>query len=206
MDDELLQRLGRIYAAIGTAEEMDPSKLKATVILTDTRIEVFQDFRGDVTDEEMTNHAHSIIHNIANLRDHLRRWADRNGREKKRVDETIEQSFELQIIRDLSNNDKHGYPPRNDGCSGKRPKLVEIRRIMQLKLKPQGRSTIGMTLAANGEPRFFGNGTAKAVITGEVVDKDGHRVGDLHKMTIKAIKAWEQLIDEFGLGSGQNCT
>jgi hypothetical protein len=206
MEDELLQRVRRIYAAVEAVEETDPKKLKATVIATDKVRCVFQDFRGDFSDEELYNYAYSVIHNIANLRDHLRKWAAHNGEDKEKVDQVIGQSLELQIIKDLSNNDKHGYPPRYGGHSGKSPKLVKITRVMQLATKAEAGSTIGMTLGADGEPRFFGDGNAKAVITGDVLDKDNNRIGDLYEIETKAVEAWERLLNEFKVNFGANGT
>jgi hypothetical protein len=90
MDDAIRQRISRIYAAIGAIEEADPNKLKATVIQTDKIKAVFQDFRGGLSDDELSNQAHTVIHTIANLRDHLRRWAAQNSQDKAKVDETVD--------------------------------------------------------------------------------------------------------------------
>ncbi len=199
MDDAILQRISRIYAAIGDIEEDDPNKLRATVVQTDKMKVVLQDFREGFSDDELTNYAHTVIHNIANLRDHLSRWAAHNGHDKTKVDKIVDNSLNLQIIIDLSNNDKHGYPPRKRGHSGKCPQLVNINRVMQLKTQAKRGSTIGMTLGAGGVPRFFGDGTAKAIITGDVVDNDNNRIGDLHEIATKAVEAWEQLLADFGL-------
>ena len=124
MNTELLQRVHRIYSAIRAVEETNPNKLKATTITTDKIVAVFQDFRGGLTNAELSNLAYTLIHNIANLRDHLRKWAVQNEKDKEKVDEAFTQSLELKIIQDLSDNDKHGYPPRNGkGESGKCPQL-----------------------------------------------------------------------------------
>nr|MBC8527797.1 hypothetical protein [Candidatus Cloacimonadota bacterium] len=168
MEDKLLQRVRRIYAAVKAVEEKDSKKLKATVITTDKVRGVFLDFCRGFSDEKLSNYAHLVIHNIANLCNHLRKWAEHNSEDKGMVDKVIGQSLELQIIKDLSNNDKHGYPPRNGGHSGKYPKLDKINRVMRLATKAKAGSTIGMTLGADGIPRFFGDGNAKAVITGNV--------------------------------------
>ena len=200
MDAKLLERVRRIYSAIGAVEERDPKKLKATVIETKMIRGVFQDFRGGLTDEEMSNYAHMLIHNIANLRDHLRGWAAHHGKDKARVDDTIKASIALQIIADLSNNDKHPYPPRDGGHSRRSPRLVEIRRVMQLKTQAKKGSTVGMTLGPGGVPRLLGDGTAKAVITGDVLDKDGKPMGDLYDTACKAVEAWEGLLGDFGIG------
>ena len=199
MNTELSQRIHRIYSSIKAVEETNPNKLKATVITTGKCIGVFQDFRGGLNDAELSNLAHMLISNIANLRDHLRKWAVKNGKDKEKVNEAFNQSLELQIIKDLSDNDKHGYPRRNGGYSKKYPQLVNIDRIMQLKTQAKKGSTIGMTLGAGGAPKFFGDGTAKAIVTGDVVDNKNNRIGDLHEIAAKAVEAWEQLLADFGL-------
>ena len=206
MDDAILQRISRIYAAIGDIEENDPNKLRATVVRTDKIKAVFQDFLGGFSDDDLSNYAHTVIHNIANLRDHLIRWAAHNGHDKTKVDQTVDNSLDIQIVIDLSNNDKHGYPPRDGGHSGKCPQLVDINRVMKLQTQAKKDSTIGMTLGADGFPKFFGDGTAKAIITGDIVDNDKNHIGDWYEIVTKAVEAWEQLVTDFGLFSITNGT
>jgi hypothetical protein len=198
MNSQLIERIRRIYSSIGAVEETDPRKLEATVIATDEITAVCQNFRGGFTNDGLSNLAHMLIHNIANLHDHLRKWAAQNGKDKTKVDDASAQSLELRIIRDLSNNDKHGYPPRDGGLSGKCPQLIAFSRVMQLKTQPKKGSTIGMTLGAGGAPKFFGDGTGKAIITGDVVDNKNNPIGDLYKIATKAVEAWEQVLADFG--------
>lgn len=205
MNIDISQRIRRIYAAIGAIEESDPRKLKATVIQTETAIAVLQDFRSGYSDDELLNQAHSVIHNIANLRDHLRRWAADNGHDKNRVDTTVKHNFELQIIQDLSNNDKHGYPPRDGGLSKRSPKLIEINRVMRLQTQAKKGSIVTMILGPGGIPRFSGNGTARAVVTGDVVDNLNVYIGDFYELAIKAVEAWELLLADFGLPGINSC-
>lgn len=204
MDDSIRQRINRIYAAIGAIEESDPQKLKATVIKTEEVISVFQNFRGGYSDDELSNQAHTVVHNIANLRDNLRRWAANNGQDTSKVDTAVDNSLELQVILDLSNNDKHGYPPRNGGHSKKSPQLIEINRVMRLQTQARKSSMVAMTLGADGVPRFLGDGTAKAVVTGDVVDNNKGRIGDLYEIAIKAVEAWERLLAELRLDGVRN--
>ena len=204
MDDTILQRIRRIYDSIGDIEEYNPNKLKATVIQNDKIKAVFQDFRGGFSNGDLSNYAHMVIHNLANLQDNLRKWAAHNGHDKAKVDQAVNTSFDLQIIKDLSNNDKHGYPPRDRGHSGKCPKLVDINRVMQLKTQAKKGSYIGMTLDAQGIPKIFGNGTAKAIITANVVDNDNNLIGDFYEIANRAVEAWEQLLDYFGLNIVNN--
>ena len=98
MDDALLARIRRIYAAIDAIEEEDPNKLKATVIQTDKTKLVSQDFRGGLSDYQLSNQAHMVILSVANLADHLRKWAARNDHDKTRVNQTIRHRWSWQSL------------------------------------------------------------------------------------------------------------
>ena len=126
--DDLIHRVNRIYSSLDTAEETDMSQLTPKIVSNGKRIGIYQDFTGGLNDEELSNLVHSLIHNIANLHDNLKRWAKKNGKDKSKVDIAFKNSLALQIIQDLSNNDKHGYPPRNGGHSGN---LFRISSAMQ---------------------------------------------------------------------------
>ncbi|GAF75547.1 unnamed protein product, partial [marine sediment metagenome] len=158
------------------------------------------------SDDELSNQAHSLIHNIANLRDHLRRWASDHGQDKDKVDQVVDNCPDLQLIKDLSNKDKHGYPPRKGGHSGKCPQLVHVNRVMRLQTQAKKGSMVGMTLGPAGVPKFIGDGAAKAVVTGDVVDNDNNCIGDLYDIASKAVEAWENLLADFGLLGGANGT
>jgi len=187
-----------LYSSIKAVEETDPNEIKGIVISTEKCIGVFQDYRAGLNDAELSNLAHTLIYNIANLRNHLIKLAVQTGLDKENINEAFKQSLELRIIQDLSDNDKHGYPPRNGGYSKQCPQLVNINRIMQLKTQAKKGSIIGMTSGADGVPKIFGDGTAKAIITGDVVDNKNNRIGDFHEIATKAVEAWEQLLIDLG--------
>jgi hypothetical protein len=198
-DDGLIQRVRRIYAAINAAEERDMSRLPGRVEKSGKRIAVIQDFSGDLTDEDFSNLAHSLIHNIANLEADLRRWANNNGKDNSLVDGTFNGSFELRVIKDLSNNDKHGYPPRQGGHSGRAPKLVYPRRILRLTTGASKGSSVAMTLGPDGSPVIRGSGSGKAIVTGEVVDDKGDIIGDFYDIATKAVEEWAGLLSAYGV-------
>jgi hypothetical protein len=136
---------------------------------------------------------------ISQLSDHLCRWAAKNGKEPSRVMAAFAASRHLQIIQDLANNDKHGYPPRDGGRSGLLPRVTGIGRVMQLKPQAKAGSAVAMVMGRGGEPVILGDGSACAVVTGEVIDKKGKPVGDLFDIEEQAVQAWEQLLREFGV-------
>jgi len=199
---DLESRLKRIYASLEMAEETDMAKLKAEVVRDGKRIAVYQDFSGGLSNEELENYAQSLIHNIASLRDHLKSWARKNGKEKSEVDSVFRSSLALQIIQDLFDNDKHGYPPRNGGWSGKSPKIDKITRSLELSTQPQKGSFVAMTFGPGGIPHISGSGEARAVISAEIRDRDGNIIGDFRQTALEAIGVWEELLAEFGVSIG----
>jgi len=198
MSDQVESRLRRIYAAINATKEFDMARLPARVFRSEKAVGVFQNFAGDMTEPEMANAAHSVIHNIANLHDHLKRWVATGGSDKAIIDRAFDSSIDLRIIKDLSNNDKHGYPPRDRGHSGRSPKLTNIRGQMRLTAKGGG-GWVTMMLGSGGVPKISGDGTAVAVITGDVVDEDGSMIGDLFEIEVHATAAWEFLLKDLGI-------
>ena len=199
LDNDLKHRIKRIYTAVGAVEEHDIGKFEPKVIQDSHRSGFYQDWRGDLTDEELSNIAYSLIHNIANLQGHLKKWADHNGQDKTKVDDAFNSYQDLQIIQDLSNNDKHGYPPRNGGHSGKSPRIEEFNCVLQMAIDPQKGSSMRLTFDLQGKPQIGGSGTAKVIITGSVLDGNGNMIGQLYEIAIKAIECWEKLLNDFGI-------
>jgi hypothetical protein len=200
MDDRALHlRIRRLYAAIGAAQVTDMSHLPARVVSTPRVLGIIQDFSGGASSAELENIAISVILNVASLRDHLRRWASRTGRDKGKVEEAFEKSPALKIIQDLFDRDKHAGPRRDGGYSGRSPMLSNIGRVMRLQTQPRAGSRVTMVLGADGTPRIGGDGFAAAVLTGDVLDQEGERLGDLFDLELQAVEAWESLLAEYGV-------
>ena len=200
-NDELLSRIDRIYASVDATQEFDMTKLPGIVWQQQGRVGFYQDFRSGLSQAEIENIAHSLISNIANLKDHLRRWARHNGTDPAKIDQAVKASYALNIIIDLDNNEKHGYPPWHGGHSGVAPQVPDIRRVMRLSTGGEAGSGVGMTFNSDGTPRIMsrGSGSAKAVITGDVIDKDGNKLGDLHEFEQDAVEALEKLLADLGI-------
>ena len=191
----------RIYASIDASQEFDMAKLPARVVQDEGRVVVFQDFTGGLSVAEIQNVAYTLVHNIANLEDHLRRWARQNGKDANKVTDVVQASHSLKLIKDLSNNDKHPYPPRNGGWSRVSPKVIDIGRVMRLTTGEGAGSSIAMTLGPRGEPKITsrGGGSGRTVITGKIVDRDENRIGDLYDTALEAVEAWETLLAQLGV-------
>lgn len=199
VEDDINIRIKRIYAALDAIEETNFDMFEPTVIRDGQTIEIIQSFEGDLTEEELSNLAHSLIYNIANLYGHLKKWAGLNNVDVSKVDEVFRSSNELKIIQDLSNNDKHGYPPRNGGYSGISPKIDKFTRGMQLTTVSQEGGALELTLDSSGKPKIIGTGKAAVVISGEISDSKGNCIGNLHLIAKKALETWEVLLSDMGI-------
>jgi hypothetical protein len=195
--DELSLRIQRIYAAIGACREFDLGRLRPTVISTKRFHAVFQDFSGGQSEAELANAAFSLIQNIASLKDHLKAWARRSGKDSSKVDRAFTESLPLQIVQDLFDREKHTGDRRDGVYSGRSPRLSSIHREMRLTTQPRKGSSVTLTMEADGTRRTFGDGMACAVITADVSDKYGKRMGDLFEIELQAVQAWEKLLVEY---------
>ena len=151
-----------------------------------------------MSDAQISNFAYSLVHNIANIRDNLKQWARHNDHDPRRIDDFFKNSTNLKLVQDLSDNDKHGYPPRNGGYLGTSPKLVDIRRTFRGKTMSKPGSFIAITLTSSGLKQS-GDGTSCVIITGVIVDKAGGVLGDLYDVCLSAVAAWEQELKALGV-------
>jgi len=199
VNDDLVSRVQRLYTAIEAVEETDISKFIPKIIKDGKRVGFFQDWSNERSNADLNNNAHMLIYNIANLKDLLKKWAVRNGKEKAMVDDVFKGSQALKIIKDLSNNDRHGYDSKKRGNSGKSPRLGKITSCMEMATKPEKGSFVSLTFNRQGIPQIAGSGTAKVVITSDILGRDGNKIGDLHKTCLEAVKIWESILSDFGV-------
>lgn len=199
LNDDLILKVKRLYAAVKSTEEIDVSKFLPKMINDGHRRGFSQDWSGGLSEAEITNIAQSLVYNIANFDASLKKWAEENNKDKTKVDVMFNSSLALRIIKDLSNCDKHAYPQRDGGHSGKSPRVDEFRRIMQMTTKPEKGSFVALTFTPQGLPKVLGDGTAKVIVSGDILDKDGNNIGDFHIIALEAVEAWESVLGDFGV-------
>ena len=159
------------------------------------------DFRGDQTDEELSNVVHTAISNIAHLKDHLRKWARNNQADVNLIDTAIANSQALRIVIDLANADKYGGTERDGGYSKLNPRISDIGRALRLKTRPVAGSMVAFTLSPDGTPKIMGDGSAAVEVSGRVVGEDGTAIGDLRDIVVEALAAWQTVLVAFRLST-----
>lgn len=199
---DLAERLGRLNAAIGRVRVADLTRFPAQVIQTSRVHGIFQEFSGGATPEELANDALTLVASIGSLKDHLEKWAPRNGRDAAKVAQTIRSSRDLSIIIDLWNRDKHFGPPPKGGWSKRNPRIEAIDRGLRLRSLPKKGSWVTLQSGMDGQLHRFGDGSAMVETSGKVVDGNGSSLGDLLEIALSATAAWERLLIQFEIGRG----
>ena len=199
---DLSARLRRISAALGRIRVTDLAQFPARVFNTPRAYGFFQDFRGGASREDMTNDVFSLIANVACLRDHLKKWAQDNGRHAEKVDETIRSSPDLCIIMDLWNSDKHVGSARGGGWSKRSPRLDGVDRALTLRPQPKKGSWAAVQQGRDGRLRPSGDGTVTVDTSGTVLDGTGKVIDNLQAIVMRAVDAWERLLVTYEIGRG----
>jgi hypothetical protein len=195
----LIHRIRRMYAALGDTVETDMSRFPAHVVSTDKIIGLVHEFSGGMSPEQLENVLHSLIAIVASLEYYIEQWADHNGHDKSRVKAVFTTSRPLQLVHDLWNSDKHAHS-RKGSRSGITPRLKDVHRPMVLTTQPHKGSFVRMTIGPGGVPVIGGDGSAAVVITADVIDEDGTRIDDAHKILTSAIEECETLLRSFDPG------
>ena len=159
---------------------------------------VRHDFSGGLSKAQIENIVWTVTRSIADIRDHLRKWASAHGHDKDAVDRVIADFFELALVMDLANFDKHGSHDRNGGRSKAFPRLQNVSRRAMVSgtgMPPGG--VVGMNIGLHGVTTI-GADRAAIVASGDIVLQDG-RVLDLEAVQQKALAAWEGLFSLFRL-------
>lgn len=69
---------------------------------------------------------YSILHQLATLKDHLKNQLKDHSLDKNIVEREIDSSIHLQVLIDLVNQEKHGYPLTKHIRSNKNPVIKEM--------------------------------------------------------------------------------
>ena len=204
--ESLLTKIQRLHSAVGSATELDISKFPPTVVQdAGGLVSVHQDFNGGLTQADLLNLAYQVIRSIADLKDHLRACARTHHHDLADVERTIDGCLDLALMIDLANSDKHsGMPRLADQRSKRSPRLVEVKRVMQVVLRNAQPGTVfGLRLTPQGAIPA-GPGAASVVVTGDIIDDKGTSIRVLPHAQQTAIEAWEQLLTRWGSSNPSN--
>ena len=130
--NDLNKSLARVYQSVGARFDDDLEKrINIQRSEANGRVEVKMSI-NDNGEADSTNKILAIIEHLGKLKDHIKNAISKNGGDANVVEDEINQSPHLQVLMDLYNSEKHGYPLTRLERSGKSPKIVNIKNVLQI--------------------------------------------------------------------------
>jgi hypothetical protein len=150
---------------------------------------------GKDSAEEIANKIFLILYNLSSLKDHLKNCLKNNGYDPNIIETEINNSLHLQILIDLVNQEKHGYPLTKTNRSAKNPIIKNACQVLQnAKNSPPG-SSFSFTVGSNGLIEQEGNMTIS--IDADIYDDKGVLLFKLDELIDACFNKWDQIIKTY---------
>lgn len=191
--NDLLSRLKRIYSTINIKYDTNVVVNTNIKILKTHTLKGFSVDFGKDSDSEMHGKILSILYNISTLKDHIKEALSSKDLNKNIVEKLINDNLYLQLLFDLVNQDKHGYPLKITNRSNKNPILTNFSQGLQLL----GTSS-SMRITKRGEIRTTGN--SRITISCDICDENGKKICGIDELIDDCLNLLEELIHNNKLG------
>jgi len=192
--------IGCMYRSLNKTAPQPIDRFRARVRRSNLGVAIHQDFRGGMSDDDIRQHLDDVISQVAHLKDHLKNWLKDRQRDRQLVERFIGRTHSLQIVVDLANVRKHGLLERYR--SKHQPRLGRVSRVLELRTGAVAGSRAGFTVdPRTGWGRVLGTdgGGGQVVFTGEVLDKNGDKVGEIMDILQSAAQAWRRFFSDQGI-------
>jgi hypothetical protein len=170
---------------------------------SDKLVAVCHDFSGGESHDDIREVLTQIAYNIAHVKDPLKKYLSEKGQDSKMVERSIDGSLALQVVIDIANRQKHGYPSDHPSRSGRDPSLGAVGRSLRLETgAKRGPSCAVYTIdPKTGKPKVMTTGGASGAVVfwGQVRDKNSALVGDILDLSRDALADWERLFSTLGI-------
>lgn len=194
--NDIQSRLNRMYSSVDQRFDDDVRKHVKMTDEPHDQGRVFRlSFDASHNEDEALNSILSIIGNIANLKDHLKKKYANDGGNPKDIENEIDNSPFLQLVIDLHNGDKHGYPLTTKR-SYKDPVIENIGRAISISADANN-NTSYFTFSPDGQ--FESSGNSTIVITADIKDSQGKIICSFDELVDSSIQEWEKIITKFNL-------
>jgi hypothetical protein len=196
--NDIKTRLERVYSSIKSRFDNDVIKhQKVERNITETVASFKISFDKGLNASDAENKIFTIIHNLANLKDNLKKSLYDSGGNEQDIENEINSSLHLQLILDLSNQDKHGYPLTKTKRSLKDPQIKNIAQSLSLGSSGPNSSSSYSINPFTGQSTMSGD--CKTVINAEIVDSSGNLIIHLDELINASIAKWEEVIKKYNI-------
>ena len=139
---------------------------------------------------EVENKIFIILHNLVNLKNCIKNSLEKSGCDKTLVENTINQTLHLQVLVDLVNQEKHGYPLTKNNRSNKNPVIKDISQGLRLS-GVDGRPASFMMNPFDGT--FHSEGDNAIVIHAKVYDDKDALLFSIDELVEKSFVSLQEI-------------
>ena len=193
--NDITNRLNRTLTSLNARFDNDIRKnTKVELIETDGGIGTRTTF-GDSDENTNLNAIMIILHNLANIKDNLIKTLITKGKTEKQakkiVEDEINSSLHLQVLIDLVNQEKHGYPLTKFIRSNKNPLIKNPAQSLSLGDGREG-SVTEINIAQDGHLIIHGD-PPKIILTADIYDDNNVLLFNLNALVDTCYSKWELL-------------
>lgn len=198
--NDIHSRMERLYASIDERFDKDIEKhVKRFRTEEDTPtgnklLKIGVSFNNKNNEAVARNKIFTIIDNLAKLKDHLKNKMASKGLEKNKIELEINSSIDLQLIMDISNQDKHGSPLTRTNRSGKNPQIQNVTSLLRVSGQSSVKINPFWTKSVQVE-----QGNADVKIDADITDGNGDKLCSLDQLIDNATLRWEEIIRKYNL-------
>lgn len=185
-------RLKAIYASVNQQYSYGADALNTMYSKTDRDGNKFKttiSFYDPSDEPKVLNQINNIISNLANIKDCLKNKLEVRGDNPQVIEDEINNSLYLQLILDLSNQEKHGYPLTKTRRSQKDPLIHNVGRVLTVSNKPDNIRVERSDGAAVQN--------VMTQTTADITDSNGNLLCKLDDLIENALSSWESIIKKY---------
>lgn len=192
-------RLERIYSSINKQTDTDINKHLQILFMInhpatgENTFDIKMDCYKQNKEPEIVNILMGTIDNIAKIKDHIINIIESRGENRQIIEDEINNSLDLSIITDLSNEDKHGYPLKKTNRSNLKPHIKNPRTELQLV----GKASITTPAIIPGKGivgDFETEGDVRIIVDADIMNEQNDKIANASVIIENAIKQWEEVI------------
>jgi hypothetical protein len=186
--NDISQRLKKTLTSLNGRYDDDIAVYVTHKLENDTEEITFK--VGNLDEEEMINKIFIIFYNLASLKDNIKNCLEKKGLDKNLIEIEINNSLHLQVLIDIVNQEKHGYPLKKTNRSGKNPLIKNIFEVINLQTSTTG-SVASLSLNQN-EINLQGN--ARMAIRATIYDDKNNVLFGLDELITNCFERLENFI------------
>lgn len=164
-----------VYVTHEKNETINPDNTKTTEISYNYNF-------GKDDKETIINRIFIILYNLVSLKDHLKNSLHKKGISANVVEDEINNSLHLQVLIDIVNQEKHGYPLKKTNRSNKNPLIIGACQVLQTSVPARVENSVSGLMFTPSGIQLVGDGAQKIKIDAEITDGDKNRLFSLDEL------------------------